>query len=571
MIWVARGQWRTLCCGVFFGVTWMLSQAFVPAAVSRAIDEGIRESDTSRLVMWSLAVLGLAVISAITGTMRHRFAVENWLRAAFRAIQLVGWHAATTGAALPRTMPTGQVVATVASDSMRLGASYDTFARFCGAIVSFFVVAVLLLSASVRLGLVVLLGVPLLLATLALVMRPLQKRQAEQREQSGKLTELGADTVGGLRVLRGIGGEQTFLRRYEEQSQRVRQSGVHVAGLQSTLDAAQVLLPGVFMLVVTWLGARSVHDGSISPGQLVAFYGYAAFLVMPLRTATEMTDKVIRSLVASRKIIKVLEVGTDTPDSGSPASLPEGPQELLDPQTGIVAKPGRMTAVVSSRPEDSSALADRLGRFGAEPSEVTYGGVPIANVPVAQLRSRVVVSETDPRMFTGTLRSEIDPEATVTDAELLKVLEIASGGDILEALADGLDSEVEERGRSFSGGQRQRLALVRALLTQAESLVLVEPTSAVDAHTEARIAGRLAESRRGQTTVIMTASPLMLDHADEVVLLQDGQEVARGTHHQLMATSTAYRRVVVRGEADDNPQEIQDRETPENREEVDAR
>ncbi|MDE9367153.1 ABC transporter ATP-binding protein [Luteipulveratus sp. YIM 133132] len=555
MLWVARGQVRSLSLGVVCGITWMLSQALVPAAVSRAIDDGIRAHDTGRLWLWAGVVLALAVVSAGSGAIRHRFAVENWLRAAFRAVQLIGWHAASTGSALPRTMPTGQVVASVASDAMRLGASYDTFARFVGAIVSYVVVAILLLTSSVRLGLVVLLGVPILLATLTVVMKPLQKRQAAQREESGRLTELGADTVAGLRVLRGIGGEQTFLRRYEEQSQRVRTTGVRVAGLQSTLDAAQVLLPGLFMLVVTWLGARSVHDGSITPGQLVAFYGYAAFLVMPLRTATEMTDKVIRSLVASRKIIAVLQVRSDTVDADTVIDLPAGPQPLVDQTSGLTVEPGRLTAVVSARPEDSAALADRLGRFGTTSTDVTFGGTPVADVPLAQLRSRVVVSETDPRLFTGTLRGEIDPQGTASDTELLAALEVASAADVLDALDGGLDAEVEERGRSFSGGQRQRLALARALLTKAETLVLVEPTSAVDAHTEARIAGRLADSRRGRTTVVMTASPLVLDQADVVVLLVEGRELVRGTHAELMATSTAYRRVVVRGEEHEEDQE----------------
>ena len=119
---------------------------------------------------------------------------------------------------------------------------------------------------------------------------------------------------------------------------------------------------------------------------------------------------------------------------------------------------------------------------------------------------------------------------------------------MLEALPDGLDSEVEERGRSFSGGQRQRLSLARALLTDAPTLVLVEPTSAVDAHTEARIAERLRAHRAGRTTVVMTASPLLLDHADHVVFLEGGEVVAEGSHRELLASSHAYRHTVIRGD-----------------------
>jgi len=567
--WVARGQWRTLSWGVLFGVIWMVSQALFPAAVGQAIDLGIIAKDKQALVVWGGVLVGLGAVGALAGTMRHRFAVENWLRASFRCMQLIGYKAADTGEALPRRMPTGEVVATVASDSMRLGGLYDVSARFAGAIVSYVVVAVILLSKSRPLGLVVLIGVPVLVSTLSFILRPLQRRQAEQREQSGKLITLGADTVAGLRVLRGIGGEQQFLRRYQEQSQRVRVVGVRVAGVQASLDAAQVLLPGVFVVLVTWLGARFALDGTITPGDLVQFYGYAAFLVMPLRTATEFADRATRAHIAARKIIRVLSTEPDTKDANvtgnsqdtedlnntharaTRKATVEPPYDvpLTDPDSNVTIAPGQLTAIVSARPEESRALADRLGRFGKTRTDVHLDGVAIADLPLATVRRRIVVSEIDPRLFTGSLREELDPHGIHDDEAILSALMVASGEDVMEALPSGLDSDVEERGRSFSGGQRQRLALTRALLTNAETLVLVEPTSAVDTHTEARIAVRLASARAGRTTVVMTSSPLMLDQADAVILLADGKAAARGTHKELMATSPAYKDTVVRGGA----------------------
>jgi ABC-type multidrug transport system fused ATPase/permease subunit len=549
--WVGRGQWRTLAVATFFGVTWMVTQALFPAAMSRAIDQGIVEGQADQLLIWCGVLVGLGVVSALAGAWRHWFAVTNWLRAAFRSIQLVGWHSADVGEALTRQTPTGDVVAVVASDAMRLGGLYDVFARMVGAIVSYVVVAVILLSTSRTLGLVVLVGVPVLVALLAFIVRPLQKRQAHQREEAGRLIGLGADTVAGLRVLRGIGGEQVFLRRYAGQSQQVRQVGYRVAGVQAALDAAQVLLPGVFVLVVTWLGARYALQGDISVGELVAFYGYSAFLVLPLRTATEFVDRFSRAHIGARKLIRVLSVQPDHrdhPDPSRHAAEPAAGVPLVDERSGVVIEPGLLTAVVSARPEESSALADRLGRFGPDAAGVRLGSTSLLDLPLETVRRRVVVSETDPRLFTGTLRDELDPWGRFDDATILRTLAVASGEDVLEALADGLDSEVEERGRSFSGGQRQRLALTRALLTGAETLVLVEPTSAVDAHTEVRIAGRLAAAREGLTTAVMTASPLLLDHADRVLFLQDGIVTARGTHHELLRTNPAYRAVVIRGE-----------------------
>jgi ABC-type multidrug transport system fused ATPase/permease subunit len=129
-----------------------------------------------------------------------------------------------------------------------------------------------------------------------------------------------------------------------------------------------------------------------------------------------------------------------------------------------------------------------------------------------------------------------------------RAIDTAAAYDVLEALPDGLDSVVEERGRSFSGGQRQRLSLARALLTEAPVLVLVEPTSAVDAHTEARVAERLHRHRAGRTTVVVTASPLLLDVADHVIYLDAGRLAAEGTHRQLLENHPPYRRTVIRGE-----------------------
>ncbi|HRB99892.1 MAG TPA: ABC transporter ATP-binding protein [Dermatophilaceae bacterium] len=560
MGWVGRGQWRTLAGGIVFGVIWMVAQALLPAALSRAVDEGLIAGDQGSLWAWSGAVIGLALVVAGSGAIRHWFAVQNWLRSSFRAVQLVGWKAADTGAALPRTVPTGEVVATVANDAMRLGGLYDVSARFAGAIVSYVVVAVILLRASTELGLLVLLGVPVLLASLSVIVKPLQKRQARQREESGKLVGLGADTVAGLRVLRGIGGERAFLDRYAAQSQRVRRVGVQVAGVQAALDASHVLLPGIFVLIVTWIGAHFAIEGQVSPGMLVAFYGYSAFLVKPLGTATEFVDRYTRARIAAGKLITVLSVPPDQVDAvveahaeggtSDEVRLPPGPAELVDPVSGVQVAPGLLTAVVTARPEDAVVVADRLGRFGPEPTAARLGGVALAEVPIAQVRERILVGDNDPRLFTGPLRRELDPGERHSDADLLATLAVCSAEDVLDALPDGLDSTVEERGRSFSGGQRQRLGLARALLADADILVLVEPTSAVDAHTEARIAARLAAHRAGRTTVLMTASPLLLDHADHVVFLDGGVVVAEGSHHRLLRSCPAYRSTVTRGEDD---------------------
>jgi len=164
------------------------------------------------------------------------------------------------------------------------------------------------------------------------------------------------------------------------------------------------------------------------------------------------------------------------------------------------------------------------------------------------VRRTILVSDSAASLFSGRLRDVVAVDPGADEATVQAAMATASAADVLEASQDGYDTLIEERGRSLSGGQRQRLVLARALVADPPVLVLVEPTSAVDAHTEARIADRLAGHRRGRTTVVTTSSALLLDRVDEVAFLRGGRVVATGTHRQLLDTDPAYRDLVTRGE-----------------------
>jgi ABC-type multidrug transport system fused ATPase/permease subunit len=527
-----------------FGIMWMSCQAVMPAVLGRAIDRGVADRNQRELVMWAGVMLVIGLVQAVTGIMRHRFAVTNWLTASYRLVQLTTRQSVRLGGSLPRKVSTGEVIAIGTTDLDHIGNVMDTLARFAGAIVSFLLVSAILLSTSVQLGLVVLIGVPLLMLVMGPILKPLQARSATERQMRSDLSNTGTDIVGGLRVLRGIGGEGVFLSRYRRESQATRTAAVNVAKLQSVLDALQVFLPGIFVVLVVWLGARSAVTGQITAGELVAFYGYSAFLMLPLRTVTEFAYKLIRARVAAARVCRVLALEPDVVEPASPADAPPAGSELLDTRSGLRVRPGILTAIVSEQPDDSALLADRLGLCAAEQDDdVSLGGVPLTSLRHADVRERIMVSDTGAALFAGRLADRIDERG---NGDVEKALFTASAEDILEALPEGLDAVVTEKGRSFSGGQRQRLVLARALAADPEILVLVEPTSAVDAHTEARIASRLRAHRAGRTTVVTTVSPLLLDAVDEVAFLVDGRIAAVGTHADLLARHAAYRTVVVR-------------------------
>src|SRR5919197_877660 len=353
LLWVARGQLGVLLAGMGFGVLWMGAQAVLPALVGRAIDEGVAGGDAGALLRWSGLIFAAGVGGAAAGILRHRVAVVSWLTATYRVQQLLVRQAVRLGGSLARRVATGELVGVGSQDAERVGAAMDITARLTGALVSFVVVAVLMLRTSPTLGLVVVVGVPLLSGALAPLLRPLHARRARKRELVGALTTLGADTVSGLRVLRGVGGEEEFSRRYAAASQEVRAAGVAAARVQSLLDAAQVALPGVFVVAVTFLGALLVTSGRISVGELVAFYGYAAFLLVPVRTVTEAADKFTRALVAAGRAVRVLALEPEL-ESGSAAEPPPG-ATLADRASGLVVLDGELVAVVAGVPEEANA------------------------------------------------------------------------------------------------------------------------------------------------------------------------------------------------------------------------
>ncbi|GAA3450071.1 ABC transporter ATP-binding protein [Dactylosporangium matsuzakiense] len=531
-----RGQLGLIAGGVTFGVLWMVSQALVPAAIGGGVD-ALARHDRGGLLRAGTAVLGLGAATAFTGIMRHRFAVSNFLSAGFRTVQVTARQATRLGAALQKRVAAGEVVSIGTTDFDHIGYSIDVTARASGSVVAIVVVTALLLRVSVPLGLVVVLGVPVLVVVVGVLLRPLHQRRRHQRELAGELTGRAADIVAGLRVLRGVGGEQEFSRRYRVESQRVRFAGVRVARVEATLEAAQILLPGCFIALVTWLGARFAVSGRISPGELVAFYAYAAFLIGPLRTLTEFAQKLTRGLVAAGRVVAVLRVEPDFSETAASVPVQEG--DLDDPDSGLLVQEHRLTAVAAVRPQDAAAIAERLALLDPA-SNVRVRGVPLKAMALEEVRRRILLADNDAMLFRGPLRDEVGDGDTLADAAAV---------DIVEALPDGLDTEIAERGRDFSGGQQQRLRLARALALDPPVLVLVEPTSAVDAHTEARIAERLPQRRKGRTTVVCTTSPLLLDRADTVAFVgADGRVAATGPHRELLDSCPAYAATVTRGE-----------------------
>jgi ABC-type multidrug transport system fused ATPase/permease subunit len=526
----------------------------MPGVIGRVI-EAAKIGDQRTILIATAVIITLGILQSIAGILRHRMAVTNWVVASSRIQQLITRKAVDLGGQLRRDIATGEVVAVASGDVEKIGWSMEVLGRLVGAIVAFLIVAMILLQASTLLGCIALIGIPLLGLIVGPLLRPLEKRESAQRKRLGRAAELATDTVAGLRVLRGIGGEDLFIERFQAASQDVRNAAVDVAKLRSLLEAMQVALPGLFVVAVVWVGAHLAQTGAITVGQLVAFYGYSAFLLMPLRIFMEAAEAGTKAYVSAGRVIRVLSLVRDDQDAPRDSHAPDlTSARLQDPVSGLTIEPGILTAVVCAEQTTADEIALRLSGIDATGLDVLLGDVTLGRIPREELRDVILVQDKDPALLSGTLRQLLDVPGSgrITVAE---AIEVASAEDVLDSLVDTssgggdpMDAMITERGRSLSGGQRQRLALARSLLADAPILVLDEPTSAVDAHTEARIASNLVSFRAGMTTVVMTSSPLVLDRADTVVLVIDGRVCATGRHRELLHGNPEYRSVITREE-----------------------
>ncbi|MGV9850126.1 ABC transporter transmembrane domain-containing protein [Streptomyces sp. NPDC003442] len=594
LFWLGRNQLGGQVKAALWGLVHMAALVSFPLAIGFGV-QAVVDRSGSRLAMAGALMVGLTVLTALGDAMLHRAAVTNWITAAARVQQLLSRKAVELGSALTRKVAAGEVIAVSTGDVEKIGWFVEALSRFTAAAITTVALCVALVLYQPALGAVVAVGVPALaLAVLPLLPRA-ARRADDQREKAGRATELASDTVAGLRVLRGIGGEELFLGRYRNASQEVRVAAVRSARMWALIAAVQVALPGLLLIGVVWYGASLAREGRIEVGELVTVYSAVTFLLFPLRHFEEIAMAYSFSRPSARRAARVLALRRSSAEGKSPATADTadtsgtsgtgatavsvdggeraeareaaGPLggDLYDPASGTLAPSGVLTAVVCGDPDTAGRLADRLGGHPAlgGPGDGDHGGTPSAllggvaldEVALDSARTAVLVQDKDPVLLSGTLAELLDvPRSGEVSVE--KALDAAQCGDVLEALAqasaadegdaDPMRTRITERGRSLSGGQRQRLALARSLVTDPEVLVLDEPTSAVDSHTEARIADGVRRLRTGRTTIVFTSSPLVLDRADRVVFVADGEAAGVGTHRELLGTDSAYRAVVTR-------------------------
>ncbi|MET9925288.1 MULTISPECIES: ABC transporter ATP-binding protein [unclassified Streptomyces] len=546
------GQRRDVAVGSVLGACHQTGEALVPVLIGLIVDRVVVRPDGGALALWLVV---LAVVYAML-SYGFRFGARAGERAAEQAahqlrLDVVRRVLAPHGGA-EAGRPPGALVNVATEDARRVGALNMALTLGIAAVVGVVAGAVLLLRASVPLGLLVLIGAPVLMALGHYLARPLEHRSQAEQERAAHASGVAADLVAGVRVLKGLRAESAAAARYRSTSQASREANVRAARAAALQTGLMLTLTGAFIALVALVGGRLVLSGSIGLGALVSAVGLALFLPGPIAVLAWVGAELAKARASAARIADVL---------AAPGETTGGTTEPVVPSTGelrlyglghagldgidLTVRPGEHLGIVVTDTADAATLLHCLARrCDPDRGRIELDGTPVTELAPAALRFALLVAEHDAQLFDGSLLDNVTAAAPA-GADPQPAMDAAAVDEVAATLPGGTSGRIGERGSSLSGGQRQRVALARALAADRSVLVVHDPTTAVDAATEARIATGIRRARTGRTTVLVTSSPALLAATDRVVLIDGGTITAEAPHEDLVRDHPVYRTAVL--------------------------
>ncbi|GAB4106397.1 ABC transporter ATP-binding protein [Micromonospora taraxaci] len=552
-----RRQRRRVVLGIVLLCAHQATEALVPVAIGVIIDRAVATGDVTALL---LSLAGLAALFTALA-----FAYRTGARLAYAAVE---HEAHTTRVEIVRSaldprghrsgLRDGELLSVTASDAELSALVVRVAGLTAAALTAIVVAAVALLVVDVPLGLGVLVGVPLLVVALQRMAPLLTRRSTSQQEALAATTALAVDLVTGLRVLRGIGAQDHAARRYAGASRHALDVTLRAATTKGLHLGLTTMVNGLFLATVAGVAGWLALQGRLTIGELVAVVGLAQFIAEPVQTLGYCVQLFAMARASAARVARVLGAapvlapGDAGPPTPSPSRLAlDGVSHAGLDTVNLNVRAGEILGVLAYDPSEAEALVALLaGRVHhADYRGTLYvDGVPVEDLHIDAARAVVLVEPHDVALFEGTLRANLSADAHVDDTVLRAAVRAAAAEDVLTAHPDGLDRRLTERGANLSGGQRQRIGLARALVADPPVLVLHNPTTAVDAVTEALLAEGLASVRAADTraTVLITTSPALLHVTHRVAVIDKGRVVAEGPHERLLAIDTRYREEVLR-------------------------
>ncbi|WP_175486378.1 ABC transporter ATP-binding protein [Geodermatophilus poikilotrophus] len=547
---------------VLYGGMTVASAYVIGAVTDRVVLPAFATGEPSAagLALAVAAVLGVALLRILgilgrrlfAGIMGYRLQADYRRRVTGQYLRLpLSWH---------QRHPTGQLLSNANSDVEAAWFFVAPLPFACGAVVMIGITVAVLVVTDPWLALIGLVVFPLVFAVNAVYSQVMAPRMQRAQQLRAEVSEIAHESFDAALVVKTLGREDVEGRRFTARAEELRDALVAVGRVRGLFDPLMEALPTLGTLAVLLVGVGRVADGATGPGELVSIAYLFTLLALPIRAIGWVLADLPRALAGFDRVTPVLDATGETPHGSTAAAGRTGGAELalrgveygfdgaarptLSGVTFDVAA-GSTVAVVGPTGSGKSTLAGLLVRLvDPRSGQVLLDEVDLRALREGEVSTQAAFVPQGTFLFDDTVRGNVTLGEEYSDEEVEAALRVAAADEFVRRLPEGLDTRVGERGATLSGGQRQRLALARAVVRRPRLLVLDDATSAVDPAVEARILDALRDAERPSTVVVVAYRQATIALADEVVWLEGGRVLARGSHEQLLAEVPGYAALV---------------------------
>ena len=556
-----KGFGRECVLGPLFKLLEASFELIVPLIVAAIIDKGIPAGDRGyivRMVLWLIALGGVGLLSAVTA---QYFAAKAAIGFSARLRHALMAHIQTLGYPELDRLGTSTLVTRMTSDVNQVQNGVNMTLRLLlrspfvvfGAMVMAFTIdtrCALIFAGVIAVLCVIVFGI-------MLVTIPMYRRVQGQLDS---VTAATRENLAGVRVVRAFGKEESENARFAQRNQLLTRMQLAVGRISAAMNPVTYVVINVAVILLLQAGAIRVNAGSLSQGQVVALYNYMSQILVELVKMANLIITLTKSMACAGRIATVLSVRSSQRDGEliPAADAPRGAVAFEDvslryhgagddtlQNVTFTAQPGQTIGVIGGTGSGKTSLVNLIPRFyDATEGRVLVDGIDVTKLQKAELRRRIAVVPQKAMLFKGTIRSNLLwGNENATEQELHDALSVAQALDVVASKAKGLDEPVEQGGRNFSGGQRQRLTIARALVRKPEILILDDSASALDYATDANLRRAIREMDNPPTTFIVSQRAASIRFADLILVLDDGLVVGMGTHEELLASCAVYQEI----------------------------
>lgn len=568
----AKDYRKQIILGPFFKFLEAVFELFLPLLMARLVDQGIRANDAGEVWRMMAAMLALSVVGLICAVICQYFAsvasqgfgteLRNQLMAKINQLSHRELNTFGTDTLITRTTNDINQLQLALAMLIRLVVRAPFLS--VGAVIMAFVI-------DWQAGLVFLITLPVFCLVLFFIIRSTVPLYKKVQQTLDRLNELVTQNLSGVRVIRAFARRQREVGQFDESTDELSRIYIRVSNISALLTPATTLIMNLGILVLFYLGGFKVQSGRLEQGQILALVNYMNQMLLALIVVSNLVIIFTRAAASAQRINEVLDVVpaiADSPLTSASTSSTKHPLPQTNPagadirfshvdfrfadNYGLVLKdlnftitPGTTVGIIGPTGSGKSALTKLIPRFyDVAGGSVQMNGVDVRDWPLEQLRQQVALVPQTAVLFTGTIRDNLRwGKADATDEECWQALTLAQVADFVQQLPQGLDTPIFEGGKNFSGGQKQRLTIARAVIAQPSLLILDDSLSALDYQTDLQLRQALRQQLQG-TVLIISQRVRSIQEAQQILVLEEGQLVGSGTHDSLLATSREYQAIV---------------------------